>query len=470
MAGVGQPAVERLREFLRDLQPGARALLIAELERAMLRGEDMAGAELILIELRRCMRANQSKSRRIGDHARLFFSPIEPFLVDDGPDHKHRGRIARSALEPIWLWLSNTVLPAEAHAYSEQVEAALQASDADKARQLARAFQDTALARMQEILAATENDDKARRRIGTQIGTLRALDDLDIVIDLLKARDALALLGEQLPGHIKTLGGTLLENVKAQLDTRLASDPGIFIYTLVLVMSRLAAPWQLIRLATKAAGSDAVARIEETPYNVAVPIVLAEIARVVGELGTDLKSGRGIAVSALLKDVHDAVRGLRSELDLTGDTAWARQLAAIRAEISKLLSSEINLMPGRVRRLMRPRPAKEIARGSTVDAEEVAEAESLVGFVMACRNYAGELAVSEITQRTFTELQQCLDIGTKTLLDALRNCGDNERAFRQSQVDAAVRFCAKVFGQDYASLLTKAADVASHSEGKVARA
>jgi hypothetical protein len=175
-------------------------------------------------------------------------------------------------------------------------------------------------------------------------------------------------------------------------------------------------------------------------------------------------------VTALLRDIHDTLRGLRSELDLSGDSAWAKQLATIRADISKLLASEINLMPGRVRRLMRPRPAKEIAPGSTVDAKEVAEAESLVGFVMACRNYASELAINEITQRTFTELQQCLDIGTKTLLDALRGSGDNERAFRQSQVDAAVRFCAKVFGQEYASLLTKAAGVATHGDRKAARA
>ena len=46
-----------------------------------------------------------------------------------------------------------------------------------------------------------------------------------------------------------------------------------------MVMSRLAAPWQLIRLATKAAGSDAAARIAETPYAVTVDIVLAEIER-----------------------------------------------------------------------------------------------------------------------------------------------------------------------------------------------
>ena len=40
--------------------------------------------------------------------------------------------------------------------------------------------------------------------------------------------------------------------------------------------------------------------------------------------------------------------------------------------------------------------------------------------------------------------------------------------FRQSQVDAAVRFCAKVFGSDYAALLTKAAEVAGNSERKAA--
>jgi hypothetical protein len=73
-----------------------------------------------------------------------------------------------------------------------------------------------------------------------------------------------------------------------------------------------------------------------------------------------------------------------------------------------------------------------------------------------------------MTTRCFSELQQYLDTGTQTLLDGLRGCGQSERRFRQSQVDAAVRFCAKVFGQEYASLLTKAAEVAAQSERKAA--
>jgi hypothetical protein len=234
------------------------------------------------------------------------------------------------------------------------------------------------------------------------------------------------------------------------------------IFSLVLVMSRLTSPWQLIRFATKAAGSDDAKRIAETPYAIAVNIVLDEVDRKVRELATDLKSGRGIAVSALLKEVHDALRGLRSEIDLSPESAWGRQLTAVRAEVSKLLSAEIELSPGRVRRLVRLRPSREIASAAMLDVDEVAEVEALVGFVVTCRNYAGELAINEVAQRTFNDLQQILDVGTRTLLDALRGAAGAERTFRQSQVDAAVRFCAKVFGQEYASLLTKAAEVALH--------
>jgi hypothetical protein len=277
------------------------------------------------------------------------------------------------------------------------------------------------------------------------------------------------MLGSQLPALIDTLAGSTLEGVKAHVDSALTQSSDQFPFALILVMGRLAAPWQLIRLAIKAAGGDDAKRIAETPYAVAVTIVLEEVDRRVRELAADLKSGRGIAVSALLKEVHDALRGLRSEIDMPTESAWGKQLTHIRAEVSKILSGEIELMPGRVRRLIRPRPSKDIAPESVIDADDVAETESLIGFVVACRNYASELAVNEVTVRTFNELQQLLDTGTRTLLDALRGASGGERPFRQSQVDAAVRFCAQVFGKEYASLLAKAAEVASHDhERKVA--
>ena len=125
-----------------------------------------------------------------------------------------------------------------------------------------------------------------------------------------------------------------------------------------------------------------------------------------------------------------------------------------------MLKPEIDATPGRVRRLLRPPPAKEIHPGSTVDSIDVDDVQARVEFVSACRNYAGELALSEVTLRAYSELTQYLETGTKVLLDALRHAGTGERAFRQSQVEAAIRLCRSLFGIDYAEALAKAADVA----------
>jgi hypothetical protein len=469
MAGEADAAAEKLRAYLRALKPGARALLIAELERGLLHGTSPAGAELVLAELRRSLREGGTASPRIDDSARLFFQTIEPFLVDDGPDHKHRGRIARSAIEPLWLWIGNMLMPEEARDYSAQIEQALTAGDTSLAEQQARRFQDRVAGRIGEMLVSA--DDKERRRLTVQLGTSRALEDVQVLRGILHSRDVLGLFATQLPGHINSLAGPMLDNVKGLVDSTAAGNADLLLYSLILVMGRLASPSHLIRLATKAAGSDQAKRVAETPYAVAVQVVLEEVDRRVRELATDLKSGRGIAVSALLKEVHDALRGLRSEIGMTAESAWGRQLAAVRADVSKILTAEIDLMPGRVRRLIRPRPAKEMTPGARLDAGDVAETEALIGFVAACRNYASELAVNEVTQRVFKELQTFLETGTRTLLDALRGASPGELSFRQSQVNAAVRFCAKVFGQEYAALLAKAAEVASHDhERKVAAA
>ena len=103
MASQGQPAAGQLRSYIQELKPGARALLISELERGLLHGTGPAGSEKVLAELRRSLREGSAQIRRFDDNARLFFQPLEPFLVDDDPEHRHRGRIARSLLEPLWL-------------------------------------------------------------------------------------------------------------------------------------------------------------------------------------------------------------------------------------------------------------------------------------------------------------------------------------------------------------------------------
>jgi hypothetical protein len=187
-------------------------------------------------------------------------------------------------------------------------------------------------------------------------------------------------------------------------------------------------------------------------------------------LSEDLRRGQAMAQPNLLKDIHDAARGLRTEIDVSVDSPWARRLSAIRSDIAGLLKGEIESVPGRVRRLLRIRPAKEIVPGSALDLSEVTDTENLIAFAGLCRTFASELAINEMTLRAWSELQHYLETNIQPLLDGFRTCTGSDRDYRQSQVEAGVRFCGKVFGQEYAGLLAKAADLAAAGDRKAAKA
>jgi hypothetical protein len=476
----GQTA-EKLRGFLRELTPRARAMLLAELERG---GDAVPGCDLILRELRAAEQpfealpappvvsapadavppAAPDLSDLDSYAARMFFTFLEPFFVDDTPEQVHHGRLARAAAAPIWEWICRDLVPEEAKAYGENVAKLLAAGQATSA------FQDKVAQAIEKALAGIAGDDKARRKLATQIGTPRALDDARYLATVLKSRDVLAVLAGKIPPKIRNFTEEHIASAIGFLDSTAGRQREVYVMALVLVLGRLAAPWQLIRLAVKAADSDFPARVAETPYAPAVTIVLAELERLVRRLDANLRRGAAMEQPNLLKDIHDAARGLRTEIDLSVDSPWSRALAAIRSQLAASLRPEIESAPGRVRRMLRVRAAKDIVPGSTLDASDVAETEALLGFVGQCRGFANELAINEMTMRAFSEVQNYLETQVDVLLDGLRAAGTADRGYRQSQFDAAVRFCGKIFGNEYAETLKKAAQVGLASDRKAAAA
>lgn len=462
--------VGRLREYLEELKPESRALLLKEIERAALAGTAVPGSDLILAALRPALRrAGAAAPERLGDPARLFFAPVEPFMVDPGPAGALPGRIERTSLTPLWQWLGRVLLPDETEAYSAAVATALLAGDEATAAGLARDFQDQAARAIAAHFDNTAVDERLHRRVLGQLGLPRAIDDLRTLQLSLAHRDAVSAIASRLPSSISNLGEEQVENILNLFRLATLGKPDLLRMVLVLLHSRLGFPWQLIRLAIQAAETDAAAKVAQSAFAPAVTIVLADIACGVEELRAALRRGLIPEAIEACKNIHDAIRTVRSEMDLSGDTGWSRQLASLRADISDLLRTELESMPGQVRRLLRPRPAREIAPGAVLDPADVAETEARIDLVRACRNYAGELAINQVAPRILDELQAYFDTGVRTLFDSLRGAGEAERRFRQSQVDAAIRLAGRLFGADYAALLAKAAVVAG-AERKAARA
>ena len=457
---MDQTSIERLREYLAQLPPQSQALLMREFERAIERGEDAVVANFVLEELRKIVRGTDEPTRaRTDDPARLLFRPLEPFLTE-GNFPRRPGQIRRASLQPVWQWLIRDGAPDPARDF----EAALNASrDSDKSAALevaVRAFQRAASDAIGQLLADGD------RRLLARVGGPDVLEDLQPIGALLAAREAIEALNGRLPTHFRVFAEAQVGSAVAALNVPALQTTQLLPFAMALVMQRLSAPWQIIRLAIKIAASDDEIRVAATPYGVAVTIALHDLSYLAAVLRTDIRRGHFDNIGEYLKTLHDGVRGLRTELDLRNDSTWGKQLTAIRAEISNSLQSEIDSVPGRVRRILRQRPDKDISIGSKVDSTEVDETAALIDFVAVCRTYASELAINEVTLRTYSDLQQYVEKSTEALVQSLRSADSKTRPYRQSQVQAAVRFCEVLFGHDYASLMSRAAENAVTGERK----
>lgn len=455
-------SIERLREYLGQLPPTAQAMLMREFERAIERGDDVAVAGVVLEQLRGIVRSpDRDAAPHSADPMRTAFRALEPFLTD-GAGAIRPGQIRRASLAPVWLWLGREGCP-DAVAAFEAALADPKITDIPGAVRAIQFAAAQAIAHATGTLAAGE-----RQRALGRIGAPSVVEDLVSIGAVLNARDALDKLALMLPGQVRQFGDSHIQSAMEALNLPSLQAPQVLPFALALVMQPLAAPWQIVRLGIAVAASDDEIRVAGTPYGVTVTMAIHDLSRVAGELRADIRRGQFKDTANHLKTLHDGLRGLRSELDVRADSAWGRQLAAIRTEISGALQSEIDGVPGRVRRLLRQGPDKEVTAASRIDEADVEETAGLIDFVGVCRTYAGELAINEVSLRAYSELQHYVEKATETLVESLRTPDERVRAYRRMQMQAAIRFCDVLFGPDYATLMSKAADMAKPVERKAA--
>jgi hypothetical protein len=465
---MSQTSTERLRDYLAQLPPQSQALLMREFERAIERGEDTTVATFVLEQLRKIVRGTDEEARpRTDDPARLLFRPLEPFLVE-GNLPARPGQIRRASLLSVWQWLIRDGAPDQAREFEAALARMRETGTTSNLEAAVRKIQLAAADAIYKVAMPASGGDKQRAL--ARVGPPHVIEDLLPIGSVLQAREALDTLNGRIPSFLRVFADSQIASVSTALNVPSLQTPQVLPFALSLVMQRLTAAWQIIRLAIKMAASDDEIRVAATPYGVAVTIALHDLSCLAASLRSDIKRGHFDNVAEQLKTLHDGVRGLRTELDLRNDSAWGRQLASIRADISNTLQSEIDSVPGRVRRILRQRADKDIPAGAKIDAGEVDETAALIDFVAVCRTYASELAINEVTLRTYSDLQQYVEHSTEALVQSLRAGDARARAYRQMQVAAAIRFCEVLFGHDYASLMSRAAENAQTSERKPSRA
>jgi len=337
-----------IQEFLQRLTPMTRGNLLTELERLEICGAEIPGSAEILNRLRAEFRKDASAQNRPAHPPKYFFAPLEPFLVDGAPEHANSGRIQRGSLAAIWEWTCRDLLPTMARDYVKLATELITADRQGEARRAASAFQTKVVKSLENILGSPDSATQIRGRLAAYTASQSVFEDLTKMLGVLRARDALGKFNEALPAKISKFDGAQFAKVTALLDAFAKQNAEQVPFALTLVAGRLKTPWQLIRLATKAAASKNASDVAAAPYAIAVSMVLDRLEDKRALLRFALKNERILVARETLVGIYDTEYALQVRIDQFAQSDWGRRLDELMASIAALVESEVSRFPDNV--------------------------------------------------------------------------------------------------------------------------
>jgi len=343
--------VEGLRGYLRQLSPQTRSRLLAEIERLRQSGEDVPGGDLLLGELRAEFRQDGRALERLEQPVRHFFRPLEPYLTDRASERANAGRISRSSLLAIWDWIGRDLMASLVRAYLSDMKKFIATGSQHEIELAVQVFQNKAVKYLEGALRSASGLEQARTRLVAYGAPKAGVEDLTKMLRALQAREVLAQFAQALPARIDKLDGKRLDKMRAALDALAAKNREAVPFALILVGQRLAAPWQLVRLATKAVETKDASAIAATPYALAVGIVLDLLEDQTEVLYAALKDGHLPRAKEILTGIYDVEHQIGVRIDF-GDSDWGRQLDTIMARVERYLNTETTTLPSGLRHVL----------------------------------------------------------------------------------------------------------------------
>jgi len=346
---------EGIDDYLQQLTPLARSCLLTELERLELCGAEIHGTEPIKEKLHAELRKAGPAPDRVADPSRCFFAPLGPLLVDGAFEHDNSGRILRGSLAAIWLWISRDLLPTMTRDYVSGITPLITAGDQREAHRVASVFQTKVVKYLESTLGSADGADQTRAKLATYTASRSAYGDLTKMMCALRAREALAKFSDALPAKIGEFDDSGAARMARLLDEFGAKHAEAIPFALALIAARLKDPWQLIRLATRAASGKNAVDIAAAPYAITVSMVLDRVDDRRSALRVALKNNRILVARDILTAIYDTESALRVRIERLDGSAWGERLNGLMTAIAALVEAEVSRFPDSVGHVLRSR-------------------------------------------------------------------------------------------------------------------
>lgn len=238
---------EELKRYLASLPLDKAVALAAAVERERLSGKSAMPVDMILEALRPMLRQSR---RRIPTPRRLFCVAFEDLLIDGPREEKQTGRILRASIGKLWLWLESEGLKDRLGALEQEIAKAIIAHESKRQNELVAQLRAAAADAIRVSIGQIERGQgPVRRALALRFGGEDGLADIEEIGLILSAAHEFDAIHAKLPRHIDSLTSEHLAVIRDIYDDLAERRPELCPYVPLILMPRLAKPWEVLRLA-----------------------------------------------------------------------------------------------------------------------------------------------------------------------------------------------------------------------------
>jgi len=445
-----------LTTFLGSLPENVSLRLAKAVEVDRLAGGTGLPHDIILEALRPALRAAHSAERTLTP-LRLFCEPFEDLLTTVPSKEKRKGRIARGHVVPVWLWLSETLMPKETKSYVTAIRESILGYRMVEAKQQANAFW-TAVS--EAIRSALTNDRANTRRV---LGSDLILADADEMALLLSAGGSIADLQEKLPRGTPSLNEDLIWALRGIYDNLVKTNPDAAPYVAVIAMARLERPWEALKLPLQISRQTSDTLIASTDMGLAGEVLLADLDIHAAAIRAVKHPNFDPADLALHgREFSKISTGLVQEVELRRDGPWHQRLMKDRTAVADTMEALMERAP---REIIAALPvqktgsygggpkAPDISRAPDADKSE--RGLRYAKLVVACRPFAAAASFGAAQKDAYNEVCVHLKTYCDDIVREVRSVDGPKRAIAEQYFALAAEFTAILFSEEEAELLRR---------------
>jgi len=443
-----------LKAFLGNLPGPAAARLAMAVEVDKLMDGHALPHQDILDGLRPVLRREHYE--RAPTPLRLFCRPFQDLLTCHPRKVKQKGVIARGTLVPCWNWISQVLLPGETQLYIKETKEQVLTHRLDAAITRASEFWPLASMALKQALSTEAGRQSAQKMLGDAF----AVADVSEMALLLSVGDAVEKVQALLPETVPSFNDQLVWQVREIYEKLIQSHPDAAPYLAVIVMTRLARPWEALRMPLRLARHTDETLISKTDMGLVGEILFARM----DELRSSIQQTRHPIFEAetLLdqaKIFADISSNIVKEIDLKRSGEWGKRLLAERVQIGKVMET---FMDRAIKEFSAALPIHKAAGADfskPLSPEKQAMALRYAKLVAGSRNFAAAASFAAKQKDANDELCSHLRRYNDDLVKALKAEPQN------STVNGQFQFCIELttllFSEEEAQMLRRRGRAAS---------